>query len=248
MSADCPKCNGTGFEIHEGENGVLTSARCACSLDELGSRLLRGARIPRRYDHCTLDSFEIHHDSHREALKAATEWVELWPATRQGLLLYGPPGTGKTHIVVALARELIRQKNARIVFFEQRDLLKKLQASFEADAPIRESEILGRVQEAEVLILDDLGAGRTTAWARDVMHDVIAHRYNQDLPLIMTTNLKIESDSAGARRESTRAQTSAALTLRDRLGDALLSRLHEMCRLVPLQGRDYRSEVAKHRI
>lgn len=246
MSDECPSCGGTGFELETAADGVVRAVRCACSRRDLGERLLRRARIPRRYDHCSFDSFEVHDRSHEAALREARQWVELWPVVSHGLLLIGEPGTGKTHIAVALARELIRTKSAQVLFYEQRELLKALQGTFESGAALRESEILVPVQEAEVLVLDDLGAGRTTAWARDVMHDVIVQRYNEQRPLVMTTNLRTGEDDPATPKAAARA-ADASLSLRDRLGDALMSRLYEMCKVVNVRGKDYRSWILRAR-
>ena len=62
---------------------------------DIEQRLLAAARIPRRYDHCTLEDFEVHDPSHEAARKAAREWIELWPATRSGLLFVAGAGDGK---------------------------------------------------------------------------------------------------------------------------------------------------------
>ena len=109
---------------------------------------------------------------------------------------------------------------------------------------MRESEGLGPVLESDVVILDDLGAGRITAWARDVLHDIIVHRYNDKLPLIMTSN-----HPTGEPETPQPGRNSEGVTLRDRLGDALISRIYEMCLVVEIEGNDYRRGVlhASHR-
>lgn len=245
MNDSCPTCGGTGFEIRTDADGVPRSARCACVEVDRGRRLLRSARIPKRYDHCSFDTFEIQHPSLEMAVRVARDWVERWPLVEHGLLFLGTPGTGKTHLAVGIARELAFDKGARLLFREQRELLKSLQGTYDAGAGIRESEVLGPVLDSEVVILDDLGAGRMTAWTRDVLHDIIVHRYNHKLPLVMTSNHPTgESDT-----DETARKGSEGVTLRDRLGDALMSRIFEMCLVVEFEGNDYRRGVlhASHR-
>jgi DNA replication protein DnaC len=254
LESRCRRCRGTGFEIVSNPEGETKAVRCACTETGADTRLLVAARIPKRYAHCDLEGFEPQNRILEKARDAARKWVDRWPDIEEGhgLLFHGNPGAGKTHLAVGILRDLVTRKNARGLFFEQRELLKTLQGTFEPGSVRSESDVLGPVHGAEILVLDDVGAGRTTEWARDVLHEIIAHRYNNRLSLILTTNCPLTDDS---RSKNKQGGVLGVLTLQDKLGDALMSRLYEMCRFVPVEGgmenrkeKDYRRGVLNSQI
>ena len=57
-TSTCALCDGSGWILVE-EEGVELVRRCECAEGALRKRYLEQARIPARYRHCTLDSFEL---------------------------------------------------------------------------------------------------------------------------------------------------------------------------------------------
>jgi DNA replication protein DnaC len=139
----------------------------------------------------------------------------------------GPVGTGKTHLSVAILHGLI-EKGVSCLFYEFGSLLKEIQGSYNSLSQTSELKVLAPIFEAEVLVLDELGASKTTDWVRDTMMQIIGTRYNERKLTIFTTNY---FDERGAERDE---------TLEDRIGVRLRSRLYEMCRTVELDGKDFR--------
>lgn len=242
----CPECGGSGWRIHrQGEYEFAT--RCGCVGRQDPERLLRAAAIPERYLHCTVDSFQLWdpgNPSLGQAKKLTREFIDEYPARERGLLFYGSSGIGKTHLAVAALRELILSKGVRGYYVNLLELIQRLMMSFDAGGVARQ-EILNPVIEADVVVLDELGAGKVTPWVQDVLYFVINSRYMNRKLTLCTTNYKdgpvgeVEL-SADLTANQYRAAIMARETLADRIGVPLRSRLYEMCEEVWLQGRDFR--------
>jgi DNA replication protein DnaC len=228
--APCPDCSGTGWEFVEGR-GVRP---CQCKKAARTDILLAQARIPKRFLHCVFDNFEPLMPSLTRALMNTRKFVDEYPLVDVGLLYLGSCGVGKTHLAVSALRELIN-KGIGGMFYDFRDLLKEIQDSYNPNTHTSELKILAPIFEAEVLVLDELGASKPTEWVQETITHIINKRYNEKKVTIFTSNyLDIPIGS------------SYDETLTDRVGVRLRSRLHEMCRLIPIEGDDYR-EILKNR-
>ena len=244
----CPKCEGSGLRIVEREDGVRFAEECSCRAQRRVARRLAHAAIPRRYEHCTLDNYEASlSSSHRslcEALLKAKGFVKGYPleTAGTGLLLTGSIGVGKTHLAVGILQALVAERGTTGLFCDYRDLLKQVQNSYNRQVAATELEVLAPVFEAEVLVLDELGASKPTDWVWDTVAHILNTRYNDRRTTIITTNyanlppLGADTSVKTAAREE---------TLGDRIGERMRSRLQEMCVVVEMQGEDFRQRIKR---
>ena len=93
-----------------------------------------------------------------------------------------------------------------------------------------------------VLAIDELGKGRNNAWQLSIIDEIISKRYNRELTTLFTTNYPIE-DSGPSRLDSSAddyRRKATQETLRERIGERIFSRLHEMSTFIELDAPDYR--------
>jgi DNA replication protein DnaC len=228
----CAYCYGSGMEVVPGKG----AKRCRCKTEQNRTKLLEAARIPRRYEQCSLQNYYPvkGNGTQMRAFQYAYRLVREYPGVDRGLLLMGTVGVGKTHLSVAILRALIERKdikNTVCLFCEFGSLLKEIQNSYNPISQTSELKVLAPVFEAEVLVLDELGASKPTDWVRDTMMQIINTRYNDKKLTIFTTNYL-----DGRRNERDE-------TLEDRIGVRLRSRLYEMCKTVIIEGEDYRKKL-----
>jgi len=251
---DCPHCRGTGFKLIARKDGTGNVAvACECGTDERAGKVMERARIPKRYEHCDFESFSTdladgktwtanHEQSLKNAKLQAMAFVRDYPATEKGLLLMGRSGVGKTHLAVAALKELIRRGHAGL-FCDYRELLKEIQASYNPASESTEMGILEPVRTVELLVLDDLGASKPSAWVLDIIGLVLNARYNERRATILTTNYNDDSNERSATGPGGQRVVTKDETLSDRIGARMRSRLFEMCRTIEVDAPDFRREI-----
>jgi DNA replication protein DnaC len=225
----CPACKGFGvFETPEGR-----VVACRCRAAGLAEARMRAAEIPERYLNCKVENYDLKRpgasQSHMRASLIARKFIEEWKTRDRGLMFVGPVGVGKTHLSVAILKTLIEDWGVRGLFCDFSDLLERIQATFSRTNPDSADDVLAPYRDAELLVLDELGARRPTDWVRDVLYGLINTRYNRQRLTIVTSNY---SDAPVRQGEE---------KLEDRIGTMVRSRLYEMCDLVVLDGLDYRA-------
>jgi DNA replication protein DnaC len=151
--------------------------------------------------------------------------VEAYEISRQyaadpyGWLVFrGGVGSGKTHLAAAIANEAVRSR-VPVLFAVVPDLLDHLRATFSPTSSIQYDEMFEGVRSTFLLVLDDLGTESATPWAQEKLFQLINHRYNNQLPTVITTNRRLES-----------------------LDERIVSRIGDrvLCTIVEITARDYR--------
>jgi DNA replication protein DnaC len=246
----CPLCEGTGWKPLPAQSGAPRDrrvTRCDCQLRLRNQTLLTSARIPKRYEHCELASYTTDfpgaHPSLALAHLSASKFAhEYDPRDGTGLLIIGKIGTGKTHLAVGITKELILNKGISCLFYDYRELLKEIQNSYNVTVQSTELDVLRPVFETDVLVLDELGAVKPTEWVWDTVSLILNTRYNNNRTTIITTNFE-DQPAAGANGSISAARVATRPeTLGDRIGERMRSRLHEMCRVIKMEGEDFRQK------
>ncbi|HEY3628578.1 MAG TPA: ATP-binding protein [Terracidiphilus sp.] len=249
--SECGICGGIGLVRVMSMGGRWVSRPCECQEMQREERRLVAAQIPERYRHCSMDTFDPSFpgadSSLKEALVTARRFVDEYPVDTagKGILFVGTMGTGKTHLSVGVLRRLVREKGVRGLFCDYRELLKSIQNSYNPQVATTELELLKPVFAAEVLVLDDIGAQKPNEWVWDTVALILNARYNDKQSTIITTNYPDQPAASGNMSETERA--GRELTLGDRIGDRMRSRLAEMCISVRMTGKDFRQTVKRAR-
>ncbi|HVO19799.1 MAG TPA: ATP-binding protein [Anaeromyxobacter sp.] len=247
--ATCPRCGGAGYLLVPSGSSSVAQA-CACrGLDERIA-IFNRIGIPAAVARASFESFKIWSPDHTRGRTAAEEFARRFrrDAPTKGFLFYGSPGAGKTHLLVATLRWLALEKGVASRYVEFMLLLSEIKAGFDSNrSPM---EILRPLLAVPVLAIDELGKERGTEWERSMLDELISRRFNSGLATLFATNYFVEARVVAerpGRAVNTRSQAFQAdaeyMTLAQRVGDRVYSRLNEMCTFVRVDpGMDARKD------
>ena len=125
-------------------------------------------------------------------------------------------------------RALSRQGNGDTLVISG---LRMIRSTYNPVVRTAEMDILRPVIDAELLVLDDLGAEKPSEWVEETMNLIVNTRYNERRHTIFTSNYEDTPEDASDSQD---------FTLKERIGFRIHSRLHEMCEFLEFDGADYR--------
>lgn len=178
-------------------------------------KLLKESNLGRRFKGRTFETFNVN-DKNKTAYNTCLNFADNFDKNDgNGIILAGSVGTGKTHLAGAIVHRVIEKFGIPVKLITAIELFGKLR-DFENDT-------MKEFKESSLLVIDDLGKEKITDWNREKLFEIINSRYEDYQPTIITTNLKPKE-------------------MQDLFGDAVFSRLCEMCEGIALNGEDFRKK------
>jgi DNA replication protein DnaC len=223
----CPYglCDGGGFVVDE-TTRVAVPCRCRPQRVERARARSLSAVIPRKYRGASFDRAPVT-DMPAPQVQVVKRFVRQIDENLdggRGLWFYGSVGTGKTTLAMLVSRAALDAGRSVAIYSLPR-LLAEIRATFESGSEGSYVDFLDRLAAVDLLHVDDVGAERTSDWVLEQLYAIVNARYEDERSVTITTNLERDE-------------------LVEQIKERTVSRLEEMCTLVPLYGEDARRFVA----
>ena len=250
---NCPECLGIGFHH---DDATAKSNYCQKIAPQKIVSLYNNSDLPLRYLKAHFASaaggFRNYSGNADQVLSRIHGYINTFAPKHEsphhenkGLVLSGPVGVGKTYLLVCIAKQLI-EKGYGVKFVDFFRMSSEVQAGLvKKQSPL---EILDPLIDVDILLIDELGKGRNSQFELTIIDQIIMGRYNQNKPIIATTNYLLTNHTGPAHLVDLKASTDAFssddfTSLAGRLGSRIFSRLMESTHFIELQGSDYRTMI-----
>jgi DNA replication protein DnaC len=181
-------CPGCMADKDAAERRAEAEARTQRDRDRL-DQMLRASGIPERLKGCTFATYHAPTDPQKAAKQAVMEFVDHFEShlkTGESLILAGKPGTGKGHLA-ASAMNLLMPKYLP-VYTTCLDMIRSVRETWRKDSKYSESQVLQELEDAALLVIDEIGGQYGTDGEQTIIFDVLDRRYRQMRPTIFITN------------------------------------------------------------
>jgi DNA replication protein DnaC len=227
VSARCPFgiCDGSGFVDDEEARGVR-ACRCRAQVVARGRARALSAVIPRRYQGVSFERPPVS-TIHEPLVRPVREYVRHLDerlAAGRGLWFEGSVGTGKTTLAMLVSKSALDAGHSVAIYSLPR-LLAEIRQTFDSGVPGAYVDFLDRLEAVDLLHVDDVGAERTNPWVLEQLYAIVNARYEAERAIVITTNLDRDQ-------------------LVEQITERTVSRLEEMCEVIPLFGADARLRSA----
>lgn len=190
---DCPKCQDRGY-IEPGE-------LCSCYQQERLQELFSRSGMPAAMRQYTFDNFYADKYLDPADMEKKIVWCKqfAWQIEQgqceQCLFLTGDVGRGKTHLSAAIANEVMAHGNT-VIYKRAADLFDLIRQYKYEESHKRCGEMLEQLRSCDLLVIDDLGAERTTDFVVEQLVTILEDRNYQNKPWIINSNLDLNSIQA----------------------------------------------------
>jgi DNA replication protein DnaC len=225
MDDRCPfeLCDGSGFVVDEATNDA-SDCRCrAQRVSRARARSLSGV-IPRKYRGVSFDRAPVTEIAApvTAAVRRYVARIDDNLAAGRGLWFFGSVGTGKTTLAMLVSRHALEGGHSVAIYSLPR-LLAQIRTTFDDERSTSYVDLLDRLTSVDLLHIDDVGAEKTSPWVLEQLYAIVNARYEDERSIIITTNLEREE-------------------LAEQINERTVSRLEEMCEVLPLWGADARQQ------
>lgn len=192
--AHCPweggACDGEKGYYSEGlqpewEDGSLRPTQCGRWEGYAHRRKLIEAGIEPAFLDATFDNYRPQNESQQDALARVMLYAND-AGRRDRMLIRGPTGVGKTHLACAALALLARR--GTVMFAYVPDFVEAVRSEMFAGS----TATLDRAKRVDYLVLDDLGAERSTDYVREALEKLLNVRLAQRRAAIFTMNVTPE--------------------------------------------------------